>query len=216
MLIINLLAVGAGTLAIGTWLRRRGVSPLFSLLYGLYPGLVFAVFRDLTEPLAFSLVALAAVVLDRRSRTSLIVGATLLALAGLTRETTLVFAFGQQLASCRAGAGPPGQPRSPGGEGRFSSLPPVWVRFVWRAVVGQFVKGTTQEHGDGLRSVIPFHGMADYWPSDDQHVLIAISVLVPTVAALVSVPWLLRQPDARALGLMLGLNAAAFVVFLPY
>ena len=215
MLIINLLAVGAGTLAIGAWLRRRGVSPLFSLLYGLYPGLIFAVFRDLTEPLAFSLVALAAVVLDRRSRTSLIVGATLLALAGLTRETTLVFALGAAVAMLggRWAAGTTSFARW-----RRSILfltACVGPLLVWRAVVGQFVSGPTQERGDGLRSVIPFHGMADYWPWDDQHVLIAISVLLPTVAALVSVPRLLRQPDARALGLMLGLNAAAFVVFLP-
>ncbi len=35
MLAINLLAVGAGTLAVALWLRRHSTSPWFGLLYGL-------------------------------------------------------------------------------------------------------------------------------------------------------------------------------------
>ena len=59
LVFINVAAVAVGTLAIADWLRRRGVSQSYALLYGLFPGLVFSTFRDLTEPLAFAFVALA-------------------------------------------------------------------------------------------------------------------------------------------------------------
>ena len=77
------------------------------------------------------------------------------------------------------------------------------------------MSGPTQERGDGLRSLIPFHAIGDYWPWDSQHVLIVASVVLPTVAALLSVPVLLRRSATRALGALLALAAAAFVVFLP-
>ena len=53
-----------GTLALALWLRARRYSPWFALLYAAYPGLIFCVVRDLTEPVAFALVALALLVFD--------------------------------------------------------------------------------------------------------------------------------------------------------
>src|SRR5579862_6363194 len=53
MIVINLLAVIAGTLAVGWWLVGRGLPPWPAALYGLFPGLIFCVIRDLTEPLAY-------------------------------------------------------------------------------------------------------------------------------------------------------------------
>jgi len=209
MLALNLLAVGVGTLALAAWLRRRRVSPWFALLYGLFPGLVFAVFRDLTEPLAFALVTLAALALDRRTRGALVLAAALFALAGLTRETTLVFAAGAAVALLGA-SWRRNLPRAV----LFlaGSIAPL---LVWRVVVGHFVTGPTQERGDGLRALIPFHGLADYWPWDTEHVLILMSVVVPTVFALIGVPGLLRRWSTRGVGVALVLSAAGFVVFLP-
>src|SRR5205823_7627719 len=59
MLIVNLLAVLAGTAAVALWLVKHGLSPWPALLYGLFPGLIVTAFRDLPEPLAFALAALA-------------------------------------------------------------------------------------------------------------------------------------------------------------
>lgn len=215
MLVLNLLAVGAGTLAIATWLRRRRMSPWFSLLYGLYPGLIFAVFRDLTEPLAFGLVAVSAVVFDRRSRSALTTSAVLLALAALARETTLAFALGLAFALVvpeQSGATIRGiKWRRALAFFAACSVPAL----LWRIVVARLVGGSAREPGDGLRSIVPFHGILDYWPWDSQHVLIATSVVLPTLIGLASLPWLLRRPAARGSAILFALNAAAFVVFVP-
>jgi hypothetical protein len=209
MLILNLVAVGAGTLAVASWLRRRRVSPWFALLYGLFPGLIFAVFRDLTEPTAFALVTLAAVTLDRRTRGAVVLAAALFSLAGLTRETTLVFAVGAAVALL----GADWRARWPRSILFLAGC--VAPLLVWRLVVGQLVSGPTQERGDGLRSLIPFNGLAEYWPWDTQHVLIVVSIVLPTLLALAGVPRLLGRWRTRPVGVTLGLNAAAFVVFLP-
>lgn len=216
MLAINLLAVVAGTLAVAAWLRRRGLSPGLALIYGLFPGLVFCVFRDLTEPLAFALVALAGLVFDRRSQTSTAWAAVLLAFAGLTRETTLVFAVPAALAV----AGAEWDPLRSSAVTRWRRatlflVTTIGPLLVWRAIVSQLIGGPTQERGSGLRWFIPFGGILHYWPWDAQHWLIVLTVILPTVAALLGAVVLFRRPRMRALGLLLAFNAAAFVVFLP-
>lgn len=89
--LVNWLAVGGGTLALAVWLRRRAHSPWWAAIYGLWPGMLVGVQRDLTEPLAYALVAAAILLLDSRRRWGLPAAAVVFALAGLTRSTTLVF-----------------------------------------------------------------------------------------------------------------------------
>src|SRR6185312_6936620 len=89
MLVLNLLALGAGTWAVAAWLKRRGRSPWYAALYGLWPGMSFAVFRDLSEPVAFGLATLAVLVWDARSDRRVAASGALLAAAMLTRETTI-------------------------------------------------------------------------------------------------------------------------------
>ncbi len=91
LLLVNWLAVGVGTWAVARWLSRRGRSACWALVYGLWPGMLIAVQRDLTEPLAYALVAAAILVLETPARRRLIAAAVLFGLAGLTRSTTLVF-----------------------------------------------------------------------------------------------------------------------------
>jgi hypothetical protein len=96
LILVNWLALAGGTAALAAWLRRKNVSPWFALVYGLYPGLFFGLQRDLSEPLAYSLVALAVLLFDRapgegRVGTSLLPAAVVFALAALTRETTALF-----------------------------------------------------------------------------------------------------------------------------
>ncbi len=62
LIAINWFAIAAGTLLIGLWLKRRDISPWFSLAYGFSPGLFVCLQRDLEEPLAYALVALALLV----------------------------------------------------------------------------------------------------------------------------------------------------------
>lgn len=98
LVLVNWLALGGGTAALALWLRRKGRSPWLALLYSLYPGLFFAVQRDLTEPLAYALVALAVYLFDFGGRRRVLWAGVAFALAGLARETTLIFAVVYALA----------------------------------------------------------------------------------------------------------------------
>jgi hypothetical protein len=91
LIAVNLAAIAGGVAALAAWLRRRSCSPWFALLFGLYPGLLVSFQRDLTEPLAYALVAVAVLVLDAGGRRRVLWAALLFGLAGLARQTTAVF-----------------------------------------------------------------------------------------------------------------------------
>jgi hypothetical protein len=91
LILVNWLSLMAGTWFTEGILTGRGVSRWYALSYGLFGGLMMAVRLDLTEPLAYAL-AQAAVLGYERGRTRSAAG--LLALAALTKETTLLLAAG--------------------------------------------------------------------------------------------------------------------------
>jgi hypothetical protein len=215
MLAINLVAVGAGTLAVALWLRARGAPAWPAALFGLYPGMIFSALRDLTEPLAFALAAFAVLAYDERRTGRLVASASLFALAALTRETVVPFALAGAAALALAdGAGR-----------RTWRSARVWQRsllfvagacgplLVWRQLVAAYVHEPTQETGSGVGWAIPFHGIVSYWPFDLQHRLIVLTVILPTLAVAVGAILLLRRaPVAAALLLV---NVLFYVVFLP-
>jgi len=91
MIIVNWLAVGIGTIALGALLARRGHSPWWALAFGLYPGLLIALQRDLTEVTAYALVAVAAYLFDYGGRRGVFLAGLAFGLAALSREVTLIF-----------------------------------------------------------------------------------------------------------------------------
>lgn len=93
LLLINVAAAAVLTFCVAYLLCQAGTSPWFALLVGLSPGLNVAVVRDLTEPLGYALAALAlTIVVSRNDRRSFWTGSFVFALAGLARETALLFA----------------------------------------------------------------------------------------------------------------------------
>jgi hypothetical protein len=207
MLLVNLLAVLAGTAAVAVWLARRGSSPVFALAYGLYPGLVVTVFRDLTEPLAFALAALAFLAFDRRNRSKLALSAVLFALAILTRETIVPFAlagvativldgrrYRQGLAFLAATCGP---------------------LVAWRIAVGAWLGQPTQEIGHERGWILPLHGIWSYRPLDGNHELIVAAVTVPALATGLGALLLLRERKHVVLASLLLVNVLLYVVWLP-
>jgi len=91
MIWLNIFAVSLGTLIVALLLRQRRQSPIYATAYFLFPGVVLGFMRDLTEPLAFALAALGVwLVADWKSRPRVAGAAVAFALAGLTREVTLV------------------------------------------------------------------------------------------------------------------------------
>jgi hypothetical protein len=214
MLAINLVAVGAGTFAVGLWLRARGAPAWPAVLFGLYPGMIFSALRDLTEPLAFALAAFAVLAYDERRTGRLVASASLFALAALTRETVVPFA----LAGAAALALVDGAGRHTWRSARVWRRSLLFVAgtcgplLVWRQAAAAYVHEPTQETGGGGWA-IPFHGIVSYWPFDPQHRLIALTVILPTLVVATGAILLLRRaPVAAALLLV---NVLFYVVFLP-
>lgn len=121
LLLINWLAVGLGTWALAAWFQRGGRSRWWAMLYGFWPGVFIGLQRDLTEPLAYALVLVGALLIETRGRWRLLGAGLVFGLAGLARQTTLLFpvvyvlwiAFGGHLG---------GQPARGGGERRRAAL----------------------------------------------------------------------------------------------
>jgi hypothetical protein len=217
MLLVNLAAVLLGTLAIAGWLRRKGSSPWFSVLFGLYPGLVFSVFRDLTEPLAYGLVAISLWVFDPKDRRRVAAAGAVLALAALTRETVVLFSLVAAAALVCVNS----TDRQRLWSWSRWRVPLVFLFLtiapflVWRAIVGAVLGAPTQESPGGASVLIPFHGIISYWPWSAEHVLVVAGVVVPTLVTLVVTLPLLVRSGLRLYGALVVLNAVVFVVFLP-
>jgi hypothetical protein len=216
MLIVNLLAVVGGTLAVALWLRARGAPPWPAALFGLYPGLIFTVFSDLTEPLAFALVAFAALAYHAQRPKRLVLSAALLALAALTRETVLPFALAYAASLAFADSRGPLGWRSWGAWRRASlfAAGTCGPLLVWRQVVATYVHEPTQENG-GPGWAIPFHGILAYWPFQPRHWLVVLTIVLPGLAAAAGAVVLLSQRRAQVAAILLLANVSLFVVFLP-
>jgi hypothetical protein len=91
LIVINVAALVGGTYFTERLLTARGVSRWYALVYGLYGGLVAGLRLDLTEPLAYGLVQAALWTWERERRWT---AGGLLALAALTKETTLIAVAG--------------------------------------------------------------------------------------------------------------------------
>jgi hypothetical protein len=94
MLAINVLMLGVGTLVMSILLIDAGSNPWFSLVYGLFGGVFFAVRVNTAEPLAYGLVLLA-ILAGQRNRWWL--HALLLGVAAFAKETMLITTTGYLL-----------------------------------------------------------------------------------------------------------------------
>jgi hypothetical protein len=94
MLAINVIVLLAVTAACGTWLRRRGISPLWSLAITLGPGMLLPMVRDLSDPLSTALVLAGVLLWQARRRWP---AALALTAAVLTREVMIVLVAGVAL-----------------------------------------------------------------------------------------------------------------------
>jgi hypothetical protein len=202
MLIVNLVAVLGGTAAVALWLARRGMTPWASALYGLYPGLVVTVFRDLTEPLAFGLAAIGMLVLDG----SVVLSAVVFALAVLTRETIVPFALAAALIVAL---------RSSWRRGLLYAVATCGPLAAWRLGIELWLGKSTQEVGHERGWILPLHGIWSYWPFDNPHWGILLTVTLPALAALAGAVLLLRRDRRSVVAWLLVVNVLLYVVWLP-
>lgn len=211
LLIVNLVAVLAGTAAVALWLLKRGFSPWPAALYGLYPGLVVTVFRDLTEPLAFGLAALAVLAFDRVRTRRLVWSATLFALAILTRETIVPFALAGAVSLWLADRASPRRWQRAAGFAAATCGPLV----VWRIIISIWLGQSTQEVGHERGWVLPLHGIWSWWPFDSDHWLVVLTVTLPALAAGAGAVALLRRRASVVPAALLLANVLLYVVWLP-
>ena len=234
MVLVNILAAVGGTLAVAFFLRRNGLSPALALVYGLYPGLVMSVLRDLTEPLAFALAAGALVMFDARSKWRLLGSGAIFGLAMLTRETVALFPAILTLALL-VGVGSASEWRI---RLRWSniarSLAFAELAFapllVWRHIVTTMLPHTatqeafvgTEHHvagvggaaGSLLTALVPFHAIAKQWPWTGDDVTDLLIVFLPALLwAGIAVVLLRRKVTLPPLFVLA--NVAIFIIFLP-
>ena len=91
LIVINIISICLGTYFLSHWFLKNNLSPYWSLIYGLYPGLHIALKRDLVEPLAYTLIIMATYTFYSRIRFRQIVSSMLFACALLTKEITILF-----------------------------------------------------------------------------------------------------------------------------
>ncbi len=217
LIIVNWLAIAGGTLAVAAWLKRRGYSPWFALIYGLYPGLFVSLQRDLCEPLAYALAALGVYLVEYGGRRRYLWAGLSFALAILTRETTGIFALilgvtalvqahGDRVRGWRIAT----QWRGPLLFLALSFVPYIAYKIFLRLWLGDVGLPRTV-----LPDPIPFHGLFAYWPWPFAQQECIRSGVAPALICLGAAVWgLFRRPACRELWMLVA-NALILVVFLP-
>jgi hypothetical protein len=214
LLAVNLIAVAGGTLALAKWLSRGGYSAWLAAVFGLYPGLVVSLHRDLTEVVALALVALAAYLLPATGVRRQLAAAAF-ALAILARETTAVFAIAAAAGLLLDGEGGLAARIAANWRGVAGFVLVALLPFVaWEVFVIRWL-GPVDTGQAGRFEVIPLKGMLDARPWRADHLRVAISVILPGLlcggGAVVSLAR--RRWDWVLLALLL--NVFLFVLFLP-
>lgn len=93
LILINLISVVWGTVMLAAWLRRKRVPPWFALIYAADSGVFVAFQRDLTEPLAYALLATGIYILQFGGKRRVIWSGVCFALAVLTRDKAAILAL---------------------------------------------------------------------------------------------------------------------------
>ncbi len=212
MLAINLAAITATVALLAGWLRRKRQSGWWALVYGFYPGLFQAFQADVTEPMAYALVAAAVFTLEFGGRRRLLWGGLLFGLAGLTRETTLLFPAVYAVASALRARG--GTLRSLAEGVRVAVLAAAPLVVYKAALAVRFGSlGVGFKSGSEF-ATSPLAGLLSFHPFEARHwIQLACEAVPATLVAALAVYRLARGPRSAALAAYL-VNYAFLVLLL--
>ena len=211
LLAINLFAIVGTVYLLAGYLLRKGLSPWWAALYGVFPGIMVCLWADLSEPLAFFFAAWGYIQFDRRPERVLRYAA-LFSLAALARETTLVIpALVAIQMALRDRAGAHLRPRSVGlAAGMFSIalLPTVVWRSFLQAWLGGSPFGTPYDW-------IPFQGIWNDRPFDAHSVVVLLAVVLPGLLWLALALLRLASGKPTLPLFMVIVSVVLFVVLVP-
>jgi hypothetical protein len=219
LLLLNWLAIGAGTFLVAAWLKRRSLSPWLALIYGCYPGLFLALQHDLSEPLAYALVALGVYLYDYGGRRRLLTAGAAFGLAALARETTAVFAICYAVNTLLAGGQPGAGWRARARDGWRPAITVAGLALGPLALYKGFLTlwlGAAGVPSSVLPSPIPFGGLFALWPWNSQQVMGILTVVLPALICGAAGVWALRRGVRDVQIWLLLVQIALFVVLLPY
>jgi hypothetical protein len=220
LILINLLAIPAGTLAVAAWLKRRRLSPWFALIYGLFPGLFVSLQRDLVEPMAFALVAWAVYLLESRFRHRVMWAALVFALAALTRETTIVFPLMYAVSHLLLDSSDSKPPHSHEGrswrDAATLAVTAVAPLALYKVFLFLWLRDPTGGVSGGqLPSLIPFGGFTS-WSANVSRTNELIGIILPAIVCGLVVLWNMRFKGPSVEAALLLANATLFVVMLNH
>jgi hypothetical protein len=223
LVLLNLAMIGVGTLALAAWLRRKSTSPWYAAVYGFYPGVLIALQRDVTEVMAYSLVAVAVYLFDfaraptptlprKRGREIPFAASIVFAIAILTRETAAIFALGYGLSLLFDGEGDwLGRARR---NARRAAVflavclgPMVLYKIFLLAWLGSLGLDAHIEH-------VPFGGILAWYPWKPAIVAELEIVVIPAIICAIAAIWALLRGVRRVETWMLLANVLILVVFL--
>jgi hypothetical protein len=207
---LNVLAVLVTVYLLAGFLRRHGRVAWWAAVYGFFPGLVLAVRRDLTEPLAFCLAACAILALERWPQRPLR-AAPFLALGLLTREVVFVFVAAAGVAVALRGRRGGHLSRRSVADGAALVALSVVPLVTWHVFLRFWLgSGLYEEH----TSLIPFEGLFRL-SFNVKRAQELFGVVIPGLVWLTLASWTaVKQRLTLPLALVI-LNAVLFVVWLP-
>jgi hypothetical protein len=224
LLLVNLASLTFGTWAVADLLRRRGLTTWYALTFGLWVGVVCGVGLDLTEPLAYGLVALGWLA---RERGRVVLGALAMGLAVFAKETAAVFlaaaVLADGLAMVNAGVARRADGDAAARRGFVAGLGAGVAFAVWQVILWRIFGRPGLGSGGAMATPfewVPFMGLWRIGAVKPEALWLFLGIFGPTIllptvgAAVASIVDLARRGPRAATLALLG-NAGA-LVFLPF
>jgi hypothetical protein len=206
MLAVNLLAIFGGTLALAGWLGQRGVNVWPAAVFGLHPGQLLSISSDLTDAAAYGVAAIAIWMRDHW----LLPSGLAFGLAGVTRETTLIFPAFLLVADLLAlRAERRAWPWARAVFAAAAALLPFagWKLFVWHWL------GSTDVPVSWLLTPVPFGAVVSELRRSAAQAPLAAAVVLPGIVCLCFAAWALWRRIWRVEVVLLAVNVLTLVVF---
>jgi hypothetical protein len=182
-----------------------------ALIYAFYIGQVLAFTRDLTEVLAYALVALGVYVYSH----SRILSAALFGLAVLARETTVIFPVLYVLFLLLDSSVGMTRARRLREAGLFAALA-IGPALLWQLFLVWWIGEPGWQQATGP-VWLPFSGLMELYPFSQARLEVVQAVVIPGVVCLAAGLWAMWRERAwrRVEAWALVLNAVVFVLLLP-